>query len=362
MKGSMRVAAVLCVSVLLAGCGIERKIDRTIDQIDRGVGSFEDLVMLLEDLKQDLDRGDYARQVDGMISNARNVAQVGGEAYFDFVRSRVREDLVSLGHQVRGLPPPPRVPVLTSPSLSMVDFDDQTLAVLSVVGWNLDVAARDPARYGVSVHTREQCTADTTLSRPVASNFVTYQGQYQVSVDVSRGTGVPFTAGDYKVQFDGYDPPFAIPILNARSQAKTVSLSLNAIHVIQDCDRGTDGGDFTGEVRMRLPDGSEKVLTDLNVIDGPRVREGGRATLSEAKASFIISPGQSARLYATGMRETTGNDHEFDDNPPRDRLDETLAYDALAPTPGANFSKRLDDGDECMVEFEWSLQVDQPLC
>ena len=138
---------------------------------------------------------------------------------------------------------------------------------------------------------------------------------------------------------------------------KKVRFNLVKITVNYDCDSGRNGGDFEGDIVLRLPDNKEELLTTLDVVDGQGhdtnagVQEGQSKVLNKT-VEFALKPGESFNLYGTRIIEATGNDHEFDDNPVR--LNETYTYSDVHSGP---FQKVLDDGDNCMLTFDWAIQV-----
>lgn len=155
-------------------------------------------------------------------------------------------------------------------------------------------------------------------------------------------------------------PPPVLPEPSpALSPEKRIQFNLVKITVNLDCDSDRNGGDFEGEIRLRLPDNRDVLLTTLDVIDGEDhdtkagIREGEARTLNKM-VEFNLMPGGSFNFYGTKIVETTGNDHEFDDNPVT--LNETYTYANVNTGP---HQKALDDGDKCKLTFDWNIKVDE---
>jgi hypothetical protein len=213
-----RTRAVYAVSLVLAalsaaapGCSqADRAINSVNDaiaELQKGNKTFEDIKTILEGTKKNLDNGVYKDQVDELIGRTGQVAQLGVEGSVDFTRTRVIEDLENLKRSMLGQQPLPRVPVLANSQSPKIDFKNPARSTLTVVGWNLDVAQRGPEKYKVVVKNAK--TGDRTIDR----RYVTFQGQYAVTIDVSA-SGIPFQHEDAKLVFDGFNPPFEIAIVN----------------------------------------------------------------------------------------------------------------------------------------------------
>jgi hypothetical protein len=219
------IMAVWCISLCLVycGCGVldvfKSSANRAIDSINAAIqvldkqagqanSTFGDIKDVLVGLKKNLDDETYKNQVDDLIGRTGQIATIAYSGSLDFTRTRVREDLVNLIATIKGEPPVARVPVLANSESPKIDFRSTGRQSLTIVGWNLDVAAKDPAKYAVVVENANNS------ERVVDAGNVAYQGQYAVSVNVSEN-GVVFQPNDSKLQFKGYDPPFEVLIVNS---------------------------------------------------------------------------------------------------------------------------------------------------
>jgi hypothetical protein len=286
-----------------AGRGLEANIDRAIDDFGRGVDSFEQAVDVLEGLKENMDEGTYKNQVEGLIRTTGQVGQLTFEGSLDFTRTRIIEDLQNMKRRLRGQEPLPRKPVLASTDNVRIKADDPARSTVTIVGWNLDTAAADPEKYSVSVHNRR------SGPRKIPVDFVGYQGQYAVTVNLSKN-GFPLEYYDSKIVFEGYEKEFAVVIVDAvpppvhhvnvtgklyvydhlappftRGEAtqpfeKTFTLQRGLAKDAELLVERTTGHEVRGEVELSLAcekDGKLKVRCDLKLFEGSilekRVRE-----------------------------------------------------------------------------------------
>lgn len=183
-------------------------VDSAIVELQKGNKTFADITKILEDTKHKLDKGEYKSQVDEMVNRVGQVGQKGGEAFVDFTRSRVIEDLQNLKRSIRGEHPLERLPVLSNSQSPKIDITSTSLSTLSIVGWNLDVAKDHPEKFSVVVHNAK------TGERTIDDRFVTYQGQYEVTLNLSS-SGIKFHHFDSKLVFKGFNPQFEIAIINS---------------------------------------------------------------------------------------------------------------------------------------------------
>ena len=212
MFGKSSISWVILFSCILLGCGelhrVEDDIDSAVSELSRGVDSFEQAVDVLEGLKGKLDKGDYKNQVENLIRTTGQVGQLSIEGSLDFTRTRIIEDLENMKRSIRGQEPLPRKPVLASTDNVRVDFDDEARSTVTIVGWNLDVAAKDHRQYTVTVHNAQ------SEPRSIPFDFIGYQGQYAVTVNLSKN-GFPLQYFDSKIVFDGYDKEFSIVVVDS---------------------------------------------------------------------------------------------------------------------------------------------------
>jgi hypothetical protein len=119
----------------------------------------------------------------------------------------VIDDLNRMLAKVQGKPEPSRVPVLSTFQSPNIDFTKVDRTTLTIVGWNLDIAAKDAEKYKIQIEDKD------SQKRDVAQTYISYQGQYAVSVDISS-SGVPLKYGDAKLAFLGYGSPSSVNIVN----------------------------------------------------------------------------------------------------------------------------------------------------
>jgi hypothetical protein len=200
---------ILSISVTLTSCfeSEVEKIDHAIAELQKANRTFEDIKNILDGLKKNLDNGVYKDQVDDLIGRTGQVAQLSAEGSVDFVRTRVIEDLQNLKAKVSGQPAPPRVPILSNAQSPKIDYTSISRSTLTIVGWNLDVAQADPGKYKVVIKNNNE--ADRDIDR----RFITYQGQYAVTMDTST-SGIPFRYYDTKLVFEGFNPLFELAVIN----------------------------------------------------------------------------------------------------------------------------------------------------
>jgi hypothetical protein len=353
----------LCIAI--GACFKDETVNATIGSLDdavkaleSGSKSFEELTNGLNDFKGKLDQGQYRDQVQELINTAGLAGQKLGMASFDFFRDRVVHDLRNIVRQIKGEPALEPAPFLSTAQSEAIDYRGASRSKLTIAGWNLHIAKKNPAKYRVVVKNREG--PDRVLTEERAE--VSYQGQYSLTLDTSS-SGIRLRYYDSKVVFEGYDQPFEIAIINSDPPPpppqKVLDFTLTDIIVNFDCDSGRNGGDFEGRVMLRRPDGTEVQLANLDVIDGEghdtraNVREGERARVDKVERVVLIE-GQSFRVFAIGMLESTGDDHEFDDNSQRNRLDEVFSFEEVKTGSG---QKVCDDTGDCKVTFVWSIVV-----
>ena len=218
-----------------------RDVDRAIDAIESGVASFDDLVGELGILRDNLDDGVYKRQVSELIHDAGQVGELAGAHVIDFTRNRVKEDLENLKRAILGRPPLERRPVVTTPDRKEINFADGAAGALRVIGWNLDIASADRAAYHVEV------LSHIGPARVVPDRFVTYTGQYAVTVDLSS-SGFDLVHHDRALSFVGYDGEFAIAIVDSAPpvpvgvpvEARVETSGSHARAVRSDCEVHSD--------------------------------------------------------------------------------------------------------------------------
>lgn len=197
VNAKVRLLAICLALGAFSGCGgtgrsIEENIDVAIDDLSRGVDSFEDAVNVLEDLKGDMDDGTYKNQVEGLIRTTGQVSQLTYEGSLDFTRTRLIEDLQNMKRRLQGNEPLPRKPVLASTDNVRIKMDDPARSTVTIVGRNLDAAASNREKYSVSVNNLR------AEPRKIPSDYISYQGQYAVTVNLSK-TGFPLQFFDSKI-------------------------------------------------------------------------------------------------------------------------------------------------------------------
>ncbi len=213
VKATLRWFTCLMVLAAFVGCGdtanrAATSLEGAVKELQKGAKTFDELKIILADLKTKLDNEVYKRQVEDLIHTSGQVAQLSFEGSADFVRQRVIEDLQALKAGITGQPMPARIPVLSNFQSPSIDFRNTARTTVLIVGWNLDVAAGDTTKYSVDV---ENTKAE---KRPVPEVFVSYQGQYAVVVNVSS-SGLPLTHHDARLVFNGYAAPSHVAIVKS---------------------------------------------------------------------------------------------------------------------------------------------------
>ncbi len=232
------LASVVLWAVVLNGCNpfkgveqevvrVEDKVQQAIDELNQGNKTFEDIKNILEGLKGKLDTGEYANQVKDIAGRVGNISQITGQSLVDFTRTRVIEDLQNLKRSILGQPLVPRVPVLANAQMPAVDFTSDSRSTITIGGWNLDMAQKDPKKYKVFIKTVRD---GTETEREVATEFVTYQPQYSVTVDVSK-SGRLLQFYDKKLYFSGYDTPFEIAVVNSHEPTPPPPIEIKEVYL-----------------------------------------------------------------------------------------------------------------------------------
>lgn len=233
----LAVAAILSLSVGEAPAQllqpIYQRIDDTVNELKKGNKSLSDMTAMLGRLQGNLDDGYYKDQVGDLIHQAGGVAQISGQALIDFTRERLITDLGRLKRRALGQPEPEREPKLTSFETSKIDLRNQARSTVTLVGWNLDVTRAHPDRYKI------QIVNDTEKARDIDPKYLTLQGQYAMTIDVSS-TGIPLKDHDRKLSFKGYSEPFELAIVNSDplpvEKIESINLSLTTTN--QDREGG----------------------------------------------------------------------------------------------------------------------------
>jgi hypothetical protein len=206
-----RAALFACALIFSAGCGAVdhalRDVDHAINQLEQANQTFGDVKDILSDLKNKLNNGTYKNQVDDLMGRASQVAQLGVQGSVDFTRARILEDLQNLRRSILNQPPLARLPILANPQSVKIDKSDASRSTLTIVGWNLDVAQLDSEKYKVVIKN------DKESDRIVERKYITFNGQYAVTVDIS-GSGLPLRTYDRKLVFEKVVPLFEIAIVN----------------------------------------------------------------------------------------------------------------------------------------------------
>jgi len=194
-------------------------VDEAILQLERGIDTFDQGIEILDSLANNLDDGTYKDQVEELVVTTGNVAQTVArtagqsaentyKASVDFTRDRLVDDLTNIKNQLLGRPPVDRAPVLSNAQSPYIDYQSANRTSVTIVGWNLDVAARDPGTYRLVLENTESGL------REVGRQFIAYHGQYAVTVNTS-GNGVPLQFHDSKLVFENYEQPFSLLVINS---------------------------------------------------------------------------------------------------------------------------------------------------
>jgi hypothetical protein len=331
MNAKFTVLAAFVAIGALTGCGTGRgigaNIDRAINDLSRGVDSFEQAVDVLEELKGDMDEGTYKNQVEGLIRTTGQVGQLTYEGSLDFTRTRLIEDLENMKRRLRGQQPLPRKPVLASSDNVRIKLDDPARSTVTIVGWNLDTAAADREKYSVSVHNLH------SGPRKIPADFVAYQGQYAVTVNVSK-SGFPLEDHDSKIVFEGYDKDFEVVIVDSapppvhlvkvtgklyvydhlpppftegshtRPFEKTFTLTRGSANDAELLVEQDAGHEVRGEVELSLAcdkDGMIHVRCDLKLFEGSIVEKRVRPLRRTEQLAFDVKPGQTEQRIGTAV-------------------------------------------------------------
>src|SRR5262245_57458801 len=105
-------------------------------------------------------------------------------AALDFGTARVQESLQNLAQVLQGKETVPPVPVLSSANSPAIHLNNPNRSAITIVGWNLHEAAKHPKKYAVIVQNR------MSKERVVDRSYITFQGQYAVTIDSTSG-GIP---------------------------------------------------------------------------------------------------------------------------------------------------------------------------
>jgi hypothetical protein len=226
---SWALSLIVAVALVTAsGCGgIDRavnSIDSAIEELKKGTKTFAEIKDIVGGTKQNLDKGVYKDQVDDLLGRVSNVAEVGGQAFVDFTRERVIQDLTNLKLFIQGKQPVSRVPVLANAESPKIDFASSSRSTLTVVGWNLDVAQKKGDKYKVVIKNSKE------KDRTVDPQHVTFQGQYAVTINTSN-SGITLQNNDAKLVFAGFDPVFEIAIVNSAPKAPSPKALALLLHV-----------------------------------------------------------------------------------------------------------------------------------
>ncbi len=185
-------------------------VDDAIAQLSKGVQTFDDIKKILQSTQNNLDSGEYKRQIEDVVGTVGNVAQLRVQGTVDFTRQRVIDDLLNIKHAIKGEPPEARIPVLSAANAPTVDFVSPARSAITIVGWNLDVAAKDRTNYPVTI-TNEKLGKRNY--EPTAR--ISFQGQYAVTIPVDSAS--PLKNDDLRISLEGYRQPFEISILNSKT-------------------------------------------------------------------------------------------------------------------------------------------------
>jgi hypothetical protein len=311
---------------LCTGCSSAlNAVDNAINELKQGNKTFEDMKNILGDTKDKIDKGLYKDQVDALLGRVSGVAQLGVQGTVDFTRTRAIEDLESIKRSILRQPPIDRVPILTNAESPKIDFSSVSRSTLTVIGWNLDVAQKNPDKYKVVVkNTKEP-------ERLIDRAYVPFQGQYAVTFNVSN-SGMTFKPYDVKLVFEGFDPLFEIAIINAipPPPEKILSVTGNIRTTNQDREGGfcilelKDGA--TTIWRYQFPeyptwgDGHSQPFAFDNInVNAPAApqflitltqagaRERNILWRFEAKAEFRTDRGNTIRFDQTGLSLRCGD-------------------------------------------------------
>lgn len=313
----------ILVSIGFAACS---QVDRAVDTVQDGINKLNDqagkanvtardIADVLKGVQEKLDNETYKNQVEELIRSSGGAMQIGGQGVVDFTRTRVKEDLSNLILTIRGKPLPPRVPVLANTDSVKVDYTNAGRSTVTIVGWNLDVAAALPEKYKITV------LNPSTGSRPILREHIGFQGQYAVSLNVSPNGGVALHDYDAKIVFEGFDPLFEILIVKS-TPASPVPDTNERIYELQIStqnikDAGTDSDVFirlhgeygdSPEVLLDAPNHDDHEQNDdevyphrlkgvgqinsISVRRGPDHGDGpgwaaGRARVKDTKTGFV---------------------------------------------------------------------------
>lgn len=294
-------------------------IDKAVHSLERGIDTFDDGIDVLSGLKENLDNEVYKDQVQDLIvrtgevakTTTRTAGQVAEntlKASVDFTRERLIADLKNLKGKMLGQPMLPRVPVLSNAQSPKIDFKDSSRQTITIVGWNLDVAKKDPNKYRLTVQNA------TSQNRVVDAKLVSYQGQYSLTVDVSS-SGVELQYHDKKLVFEGYTKPFELSIVNSdppprppppqpvslSPSAKVNTSAKHASLLRENADVGTDD------------------WTLVQVAYQLRIGQGHRSV--EAKIEWDVFEGEKdKKLKKTHIRNTRDWHQVWSLPPPYDRV------------------------------------------
>ena len=198
----------------ISGCGLFpfksalNSVDDAIEQLKKGVKSFDQISKVLTDLNKNLDNGTYKGEVQELINNTGQIASISYQGALDFTATRIIEDLEDIKNKLQGKPSTKRKPSLTLPGAFNIDVASPARTTLTIVGWNLNVVSANPTDYGILIKN------DSEPDYPVDPRFINYTGPYAITLATSSNGGIPFKPGDYRLYFKGFPDIYEIPIIN----------------------------------------------------------------------------------------------------------------------------------------------------
>lgn len=267
IRRGLATSMIVTLSILLSGCDA---IDRAIGQLQEFNHTLGEITDILNNLSRSLDRGVYRDQVQEVVGRAGQVVGLTQQAAIDFIRDRVIEDLARIKAARDHKPFPPPRPVLATIALPEIDYSNpEARTTLKIVGWNLNTAANDPRRYSVVIN-------GSGGQRLVGREFISFQGEYQLTINVST-SGVPLQPGDTKMVFNGYEDedgharPFEVSIIRAGAGTRISSFKIETNQNRDEKDANINarfrldvGGrnyvDFTAGKHHKWPDNALRVL------------------------------------------------------------------------------------------------------
>lgn len=240
------VPTAIFVILSISGCidfnPLANSIDKAVAVLDEAIFKLDnanaDWQTILEETRDQLTDSTQST-IRNEVSNtlARGVATAGVEfrCNTDFVRTRVRQDLIRIRARLLGETPPPVIPALCQVVPSQVDLniDPSGRPVIGYYGYDFDAETRP------SVFLMNKDGALTNVSQ-----FLSIAHHYQMTLNVG-GNGVPLTLNDKALVVKWSNLTLSeVPIIGPKCVVKTDRAQRTQAKFTPEHERGDN--DFAG--------------------------------------------------------------------------------------------------------------------